>query len=255
MHRLIVAADKHAVAIADRLMTETHAKNRNFSAETHDQFRAHPRLLRRAGPGRNDKMRGLECLGFVGGDAIVADDLHAKAAFDLAEPLHEVKREGVVVVDQEKHSRMVRARAKRVSSRAMTTEPANERALCTARLEESTSAKIVVSIPGTEYTLTLVPAGTTTVAPGKRLAGTITGRAQKFHRAQAGGEFIEPVEGHPRIVQGRVRESDPARNRVLLQAVVPMWVTLCAEQSAKEFSAGDFVNFYMESGVTFAPHA
>jgi hypothetical protein len=128
-------------------------------------------------------------------------------------------------------------------------------AVCRVRLEEASGPNIVVSIPGSEYVLRLSAGGATSVAPGKRLSGTISGRAQKFHRAHAGGEFIEPVEGHPRIVQGRIREVDSNGNRVLLQAVVPMWVSLEAGQSARDFTAGDFVNFYMESGVVFAPDA
>jgi hypothetical protein len=87
------------------------------------------------------------------------------------------------------------------------------------------------------------------------VSGVVSGRAQKLHRAHAGGEFIEPVEGHPRIVQGRVRETDPTGNRLLLQAVVPMWITLSADQSARSFMPGDIVNFYMESGVVFTPQA
>jgi hypothetical protein len=132
-------------------------------------------------------------------------------------------------------------------------------AVCCVRLEESTASKFVVSVPGTEYVLQFATGGSSAAAPtlvvGKRVWGTITGRAQKIHRAHAGGEFIEPVEGHPRIVQGRIREIDAALNRVLLQAVVPMWVTLEVGQSARDFAAGDFVNFYMESGVVFAPQA
>jgi hypothetical protein len=119
-------------------------------------------------------------------------------------------------------------------------------AVCRARLEESGPEGFVISVPGTEYVLRLHLKGATSVAPGK---------AQKVHRASAGGEFIEPVEGHPRIVQGRVRATDLASNRVLVQAVVPMWITPAAGQSARDFHAGDFVNFYMESGVTFAPNA
>ncbi len=127
--------------------------------------------------------------------------------------------------------------------------------MCCVRLEEATASKFVVSVPGTEYVLQFAAGGSTSVAPGKRVVGTITGRAQKFHRPHAGGEFIEPVEGHPRIVQGRIRDMDTATNRVLLQAVVPMWVTLQDGQSARDFAPGDFVNFYMESGVVFAPGA
>lgn len=128
-------------------------------------------------------------------------------------------------------------------------------AVCRARLEESGPEGFVISVPGTEYVLRLHLKGATSVAPGKRISGVITGSAQKVHRASAGGEFIEPVEGHPRIVQGRIREVDASANRVLLQAVVPMWISLEAGQSARDFAAGDFVNFYMESGVTFAPNA
>ena len=56
-------------------------------------------------------------------------------------------------------------------------------------------------------------------------------------------------------MQGRVRDTDPAGNRILLQAVVPMWITLATDQRAQEFHAGDIVNFYMESGVVLTPHA
>ncbi|MFM7050989.1 MAG: hypothetical protein ACKOYN_02495 [Planctomycetota bacterium] len=128
---------------------------------------------------------------------------------------------------------------------------------CTVRLEGRHGQHVHLSVPGTEYVLELVLAsgGSFGAAEGKRVQGTVSGRAQKLHRAQAGGEFIEPVEGHPRIVQGRVRESDIAGNRLLVHAVVPMWIALDAGQSARDFHAGDFVNFYMESGVTFAPLA
>ena len=127
--------------------------------------------------------------------------------------------------------------------------------VCTVRLEESGPEGFVVSVPGTEYMLRLHPKGAVHGAPGKRMKGVVFGSAQKFSRAHAGGEFIEPVEGHPRIVQGRVRAIDAESNRVLVQAVVPMWVTPASGQSARDFHAGDFVNFYMESGVSFAPLA
>jgi hypothetical protein len=142
--------------------------------------------------------------------------------------------------------------------RPMQTAPSNAHSTCTVRLEESrggATGSYLLGVPGTEYTLDLVAGGATSVAVGKRVSGVISGRAQKLHRAHAGGEFIEPVEGHPRIVQGRVRDTDPTGNRLLLQAVVPMWITLSADQSARSFAAGDIVNFYMESGVVFTPQA
>lgn len=134
----------------------------------------------------------------------------------------------------------------------METAPAT---VATVRLEEAGRDRIVVSVPGTEYELALVPTGTTGTPVGKRLRGTISGRAQKLHRANAGGEFLEPVHGHPRIVQGRIREVDAAGGRLLVQAVVPMWIEPVAGQSARDFRAGEMVNFYMESGVAFAPES
>ena len=113
----------------------------------------------------------------------------------------------------------------------------------------------MVSVPGSAYMLRLHAQGAAPTAVGKRVRGIVSGQAQKLHKASAGGEFIEPVAGHPRIVQGRVRATDLERNRVLVQAVVPMWVTPATGQSARDFHAGDFVNFYMESGVSFAPIA
>ena len=65
--------------------------------------------------------------------------------------------------------------------------------MCCVRLEEATVSKFVVSVPGTEYVLQFAAGGSTSVAPGKRVVGTITGRAQKFHRPHAGGEFIEEL--------------------------------------------------------------
>jgi hypothetical protein len=140
----------------------------------------------------------------------------------------------------------------------MTTANANatDAARCTLRLEESDGrGNLKLSVPGTEYVLDLAATGAVSTPVGKRLAGVVAGRAQKLHRCHAGGEFIEPVEGHPRIVQGRVRAQDLDGNRLLVQAVVPMWIALGTGQSAREFHAGDIVNFYMESGVTFAPQA
>ncbi|MFM1822664.1 MAG: hypothetical protein RI967_930 [Planctomycetota bacterium] len=134
----------------------------------------------------------------------------------------------------------------------METAPAT---VATVRLERIDRDRIVVSVPGTEYELALVPTGTTTTPVGKRLRGTISGRAQKLHRATAGGEFLEPVHGHPRIVQGRIREVDATGGRLLVQAVVPIWIETMADQPVRDFRAGEIVNFYMESGVAFAPES
>ena len=45
-------------------------------------------------------------------------------------------------------------------------------------------------------------------------------------------------------------------HRLLMDVVVPMWITLdtaTTGQSASDFSPGDLLNFYLEPGTTFTP--
>jgi hypothetical protein len=77
-------------------------------------------------------------------------------------------------------------------------------------------------------------------------------RALKMNRATGGGVYIEPVNGHPRSVQGRVLATDTVNNKILAHVVIPMWITVPAGQAAADFSTGELLNFYVESGTSFA---
>ena len=111
----------------------------------------------------------------------------------------------------------------------------------------------VFAVPGTGYRLTLqVPEGFN--APiGRRIRGRVRGRALRMHRTGAGGNFIEPLDGRPRIVQGTVLAIDLAADEVLMDLVVPIRLEMFEGQSASEFSTGEMVNFYMHPGATFTP--
>ncbi len=117
--------------------------------------------------------------------------------------------------------------------------------------------RIGLRIDGSDYELHLVLHGDAAQIPaeGKRVRGVIHGQALKLNLAHAGGQFIEPVLGHPRIVNGVVIATDPAQNRLLAQVVVPMWVDVAEGQTARDFSTGQLVNFYFASGVSFTPIA
>lgn len=137
----------------------------------------------------------------------------------------------------------------------MTTK-ANMQAIVQGRVQAVTQGRLVLALPGTAYKLDLVAAvGTAADVPvaGKRIKGTIEARALRVHTARGGGRFIEPVEGAPRIVAGSVLAVDGPSGRVLVDAVVAMWVSVPAEQDIDAFSPGDLVNFYVESGTTFTP--
>lgn len=128
--------------------------------------------------------------------------------------------------------------------------------------EDPTSERVVLGLHGTDYLLELTPSIPSDRFPeprsrrNKRIRGVVHGRALKLHHAQAGGRFIEPVHGQPRIVQGTVYQVDEPNDRLLMDVVVPMWITVDSEitgQVAGDFAPGDLLNFYLESGTTFTP--
>lgn len=110
---------------------------------------------------------------------------------------------------------------------------------------------IRVAVEGTSYHLELACANSDGLATGRVAHGIVHGTAQRMHHARAGGTFIEPVDGAPRIVQGRVLATDTSTDRILINAVVPMWLTLPADQAASDFATGQLINFYIASGASF----
>jgi hypothetical protein len=116
--------------------------------------------------------------------------------------------------------------------------------------------KLVLSIPGTEYRLDLVPtvpAASIGVAPGKRIRGVINASALRIHAAAGGGRFIEPVYGAPRIVAGVILQVDEERQRALVDVTVPMWVHWDPGQDTSVLQVDQLVNFYVRSGTSFTP--
>jgi hypothetical protein len=125
-------------------------------------------------------------------------------------------------------------------------------------LESVSDDAIVIALPHTDYRLHLVPgvpASTITTPVGKRIKGEIHARALRLFKAVGGGggQFIEPLEGSPRIVAGRVLSVDAGGRRVLVSAAIPMWMTLAPDNTPEQFAPGDMVNCYVESGTRFVP--
>src|SRR5262245_838970 len=121
------------------------------------------------------------------------------------------------------------------------------------RVERASDWEVVLSVPGSQYELHLKPGAPLSefpTEPGRRASGVIRGKARRMHKTAAGGTFIEPIEGHPRIVQGRIIAADLERNRLLIRAEVPIWLDMADGQLASDFQTGDLVNFYAESGMT-----
>ncbi|MSR41577.1 MAG: hypothetical protein EXS10_06720 [Phycisphaerales bacterium] len=129
--------------------------------------------------------------------------------------------------------------------------------ICRATLLRAADGRVVIRPLSTEYEISfeLPKSVACPVEAGHRIEGSIHARAQKMHLAQAGGEFIEPLVGSPRIVQGKIRQIDVAANALLIEAIIPMWMTLAEGQSASSMALGTLVNFYVEPGAIFQPKA
>src|SRR6266851_4237597 len=93
--RRFVAHDPSAKRLAQALVAEADAKDRDLSRQLLDRLVGNAGVVRRAGAGRNDDAVVAGQLG--NGDLVIAEDDRLDP--ELAEVLDEVVRERVVVVD------------------------------------------------------------------------------------------------------------------------------------------------------------
>ncbi len=112
-----------------------------------------------------------------------------------------------------------------------------------------TPSYIVMGIPNTSYELHLVPTAPIATLPGKRLLGTIRLQARRIDAVGTGGQFIEPVYGRPRRVQGTVLRTEAGA--VVIDAGVPIHATpMDPRQKAEDFTPGQLVSFDAVAGAT-----
>ena len=109
---------------------------------------------------------------------------------------------------------------------------------------------VQVRVPGTDYRLRLVPAEGLSATVGDKVAGVIRAQALRMDVISAGGRYIEPVQGRPRRVQGRVVGGNASLNEVYVKAGPGVVVTPMAPQRAGDFSIGQMVSFDVRDGAT-----
>lgn len=133
-------------------------------------------------------------------------------------------------------------------------DPSLARGILAANVPTSVkqAAHLVLEIPNTSYQLHLIPAGPISSPVGKRLIGRIAVKARRIDVVETGGQYIEPVIGRPRRIQGTViGVKDGA---VIVDAGVPVHATPTdPRQAADQFQPGQFVSFDAEPGATFTP--
>lgn len=133
-----------------------------------------------------------------------------------------------------------------------------------AEVVEATASSpgyIVFALPGSSYKMHLRPTGPISVAVGKRLVGTIACQVRRVDTSFTGGQYVEPVEGRPRRVQGRVVKVDGAAGTITLNCGAPASVDgpplmivcklLDARQKPEQFAIGNLVTADVMDGATF----
>jgi hypothetical protein len=111
-------------------------------------------------------------------------------------------------------------------------------------------AYITFLVPNTSYEMHLLPTGEIKAQVGKRLLGTIRAQARRIDVVQTGGQYVEPVMGRPRRVQGTVIAI--AGDSVVVDAGVAIHCRPTdVRQQAGQFSVGQFVSFDVLDGSTF----
>ena len=111
---------------------------------------------------------------------------------------------------------------------------------------------LILQIPGTSYELHLALAGASTLKVGETVRGVIRARARKVWTMAAGGNFIQPLFGQPRVVQGRVMAI--LGTTLTVQAGTTFEMELPADQSALDLKNGQLVPGAMVN-ITLFPDA
>lgn len=108
-----------------------------------------------------------------------------------------------------------------------------------------------VTVPETHYQLQLKVEDGAVVEPGP-MSCVVQASALKVHPTTGGGQFIEPSAGAPRIICGLLRAIDPASRRLLVDAVIPMWIQIDETTDLSSLRIGGLVTSYLSSGATIA---
>ncbi|MFO0831336.1 MAG: hypothetical protein U0637_05760 [Phycisphaerales bacterium] len=107
-------------------------------------------------------------------------------------------------------------------------------------------------IPNTNYELHLEPSGEVSGQVGRRLVGTIRVHARRIDVTRTGGQFIDPVYGRPRRMQGTVTAIHEGSLVVDVGTSVHV-VPTDPRQTAEDFQVGQFVGFDIRDASTFTP--
>lgn len=104
---------------------------------------------------------------------------------------------------------------------------------------------ITLRVPGSNYANSFAIAGDlpATVAPGARVRGTIVAPAWKVDSVELGGNYVEPLFGRPRRMQGTILAVNAATNELTVQVGYEATVKLPEGAKAGDYKPGQRVGW------------
>jgi hypothetical protein len=100
-----------------------------------------------------------------------------------------------------------------------------------------------LKVPGTNYRNTFILHSPATLEPGQRVRGTIHAPAWKVDRVELGGNYVEPLFGRPRRMQGTILSVNPATNELTVQVAYEATVKLPPKYTASNYHPGERVGW------------
>ena len=110
-------------------------------------------------------------------------------------------------------------------------------------INQVTDDQVTVVVPGTNYRSTFKYAGAAPLQVGQRVNAVVHAPTRKIEVVSDGGNYVEPLFGRPRRMQGRVVEQHATTSELLVQAGYPVRVKLPHGQTVADFPVGSRVGW------------
>jgi hypothetical protein len=107
------------------------------------------------------------------------------------------------------------------------------------------NGQVTLRVPGLNYANTFAPAGEFPggLVCGARVRGTIHAPAWKVDRVELGGNYVEPLAGRARRMQGTILAVNAAANELTVQVGYEAVVRLPDRYKAGEFQVGQRIGW------------
>ncbi len=103
---------------------------------------------------------------------------------------------------------------------------------------------VTVRVPGMNYQNTFrVGNGAAALVAGERVRGRIHAPAWKVDRVDMGGNYVEPLYGRPRRMQGTILSVNAGANELTVQVGYEVTVKMPEKYSAGDYRVGERVGW------------